>query len=181
MTTQQPPSIKHINRPNISSAQRIELAETAARNVRLSGRATKLLLFYAAQANGFRPALKLIQNSTGIRANLISQVRKQLSEHNVIKYSSAAKKICICWDALSAYALMEPLSKAEANNSANFPGWRDASLPKHIKCSKNDDDWLRAYVRFVNRTSSDEYRLTIEKFKIEVHNNIASSDLIKAG
>ena len=135
MTTQQPPSIKHINRPNISSAQRIELADTAARNVRLSGRATKLLLYYCNQENGFAPALKLIERETGIAPNKVSEIRRELVKKGMIAYRQQAhrSRIVIGWLHLSAFALMDRRIGKQESLRGYFCAVTPALLPRTIR------------------------------------------------
>ncbi|MGN0992185.1 MAG: hypothetical protein ACI4O4_12085 [Candidatus Ventricola sp.] len=107
--TKPPPKIKHIYIPDISNEQRQEIAMAAANNVRLSARATKLLLFYCNQANGFAPALKLIERKTGIAPNKVSEIRQELVKKSLIAYQQQALrgKIVIDWLHLSAFALMD--------------------------------------------------------------------------
>lgn len=130
-----PPSIKHINRPDISSAQRIELADTAARNVRLSGRATKLLLYYCNQENGFAPALKLIERETGIAPNKVSEIRRELVRKGMITYRQQAHrgKIVIDWLHLSAFALMDRRIGKQESLRSYFCAVTPALPPRTIR------------------------------------------------
>lgn len=104
-----PPIIYHIDRPDIFPEHRQELALTAANNVRLSARATKLLLYYCNQSNGFAPALKLIERETGIAQNKVSEIRQELVRKSLISYQqqSIRGRIVIDWLHLSAFALMD--------------------------------------------------------------------------
>ena len=88
----------------------------AARNIHLRKQATELLLFYADQANGFRPALKLIGKKTGLPTQDISKIRKRLIDRGLIAYKPG-NYIMLDWQRIRIFAALEkpltlPRSKA---------------------------------------------------------------------
>lgn len=130
-----PPIIYHIDKPDISPVQRQELAIAAANNVRLSARATKLLLYYCNQANGFAPALKLIERDTGIAPNKVSEIRHDLVRKSLIAYQQQALrgKIVIDWLHLSAFALMDRRMSKQESLSGYFCAVTPALPPQTIR------------------------------------------------
>lgn len=78
-----------------------------ARNIHLREHATRLLLFYANQANGFSPALTLISRETGLSMNKIQELRQQLINYGLINYSNERRFIHIGWSRIRAFALLE--------------------------------------------------------------------------
>lgn len=103
-----PPKIIHIQRPYFY----LSMAADACTNVKLSGVPTKLFLYYASQATGFRPSLLEISKHTGIRPNKISEHRKILEQRTLIRYlkNDSKSKIIINWKQIRLFAaLSEPL------------------------------------------------------------------------
>lgn len=160
-TSSIPPQIRHSCVPNCTIDQRGEIAQAAAKNIRLSDRAMRLLVYYATAGEGFRPALKTIEQATGIPCNKISEIRKELIDHNAIIYSLAAKVIWVHWMALKAFAMIEPMKKADAKNSNNYPRMQESRDREYIRAPNGTDDWLRGYVRFINSTTPEEYKAVV--------------------
>ena len=115
--------------------QRQELAQAAANNVRLSARATKLLLYYSNQANGFAPALELIERETSIARNKVSEIRQELVRKGMIAYRQQAHrgKIVIDWLHLSAFALMERRMSKQESLYGSFGAVTPALPPPTIR------------------------------------------------
>ncbi|MBQ2834709.1 MAG: hypothetical protein IJO02_07875 [Clostridia bacterium] len=116
-----PPRIHYHARPEHYR----EMIVAAADNVRLSSRATTLLLFYASQSYGFAPALKLIERETGIRSDNVSLVRLDLIKHNLITYDRIQHTIFIHFDHIQAFSMIahtsgKRLTKAESKNVEYF-------------------------------------------------------------
>ena len=130
-----PPTVYHIDKPDISPMQRQELAQAAANNVRLSARSTKLLLYYCNQANGFAPALELIERETGIARNKVSEIRHELVRKGMIAYRQQAHrgKIVIDWLHLSAFALMDRRMSKQESLSGYFCAVTPALPPPTIR------------------------------------------------
>ena len=80
------------------------MIQEAAKNIHLRKQSTTLLLYYARQANHFRPALKYIERETGIPMQDISKVRKRLNERGLIAYHEYPGFIYICWSNIRAFA-----------------------------------------------------------------------------
>lgn len=114
-----PPEVITIGRPRHFR----QMVRDAASAVRLSGRAERLLQFYCSRSNHFTPALGLIAQETGIAKNKISEIRRELINHNMIAYTSW--KIVIEWQHIQAFALMytacgKQLTKQESMRPENF-------------------------------------------------------------
>ena len=161
-----PPMIRHIKPPDCTLGQKSELVRTAANNIRLSARATRLLAFYATASEGFRPALLLIVRRTKIPCNKVSAIRTELIRHNTIMYSMKSNTIWIHWSALMAFAMMEPIRKTEAMNPNNFPQMWNENISERIRTPIDADDWLKGYIRFINSTTKEEYEAVIDRFSV---------------
>lgn len=67
-------------------------------------------MLYADSAEGFRPALKYVEDMTGISRNKVSEIRKELVDHGLIAYGQ--ETIIIDWEHMRIFAaLNEPLPK----------------------------------------------------------------------
>ena len=53
------------------------MIDDCTRNIHLRKQAAALLMYYAEQANHFRPALATVEKATGIPQNKVSDVRKR--------------------------------------------------------------------------------------------------------
>lgn len=121
-----PPRIEYSSRPPYYR----QVVDDAAKNVRLSARASALLTYYCNQASGFSPALKLIERKTGIAQNKVSEIRQELVRKGVLWYDAGEHVIFIDWERLRFLAMLEtPLGKSESMNgfspvSAIKPGAR---------------------------------------------------------
>ena len=91
----------------------------AAQNIHLRRQATKLLLFYADQNNGFRPALKLIKRKTGIPENKVSEVRKRLIDRGLIAYEPE-DFIMLDWQRIRTFAALEKPLRLPKNGNCFF-------------------------------------------------------------
>lgn len=96
-----PPEILHSEkRPACYRA----MIEACAHNIHLRKQATALLMYYAGQANYFRPALATVEKATGIQQQDVSKVRKRLHDHGLIAYHEYPGFIYISWRNIRAYA-----------------------------------------------------------------------------
>jgi len=100
-----PPAVKHVgNRP--SQEMQSLIINQALAVLRVPKAASKLMKFYAAQATGFRPSLKTIQDAIGIDAHNISRSRSLLMAYGLIGYDG--NNIFVDWLRLCAFASMQP-------------------------------------------------------------------------
>lgn len=83
------------------------MIEDAARNVKLEANALSLLALYADCAEGFAPALKTIQDRTGISRDHVSRIRGQLHDRALIAYDRDARLIVVRWANIRAFAMLE--------------------------------------------------------------------------
>ena len=108
-----PPRIKYSSRPPYYR----QMIKDATKNIRLSARASKLLTYYCNQANGFSPALKLIERETGIAPNKASEIRQELVRKGVLWYDAGERVVFIDWERLRFLAMLEmPLGKSESKH-----------------------------------------------------------------
>ena len=80
------------------------MIQDAANNIHMRKQATALLECYASHANTFRPAAKVITRQTGIAANKISEIRKNLVEYGLIAYRDYPGFVYIDWRRIRTYA-----------------------------------------------------------------------------
>ena len=121
VTNEKPPMIIHVGgRPRSARA----IIARCCANIYLSGRAKKLLQFYASQAEGFPPALKLVARETGIAFNKVSEVRKEIADHGLIEYDRGSEwrqgHIKIQWLKIRTFAaLSEPIHMSRPDREAH--------------------------------------------------------------
>ena len=99
-----PPAIKHIGDRPEQEKQSLIL-NRALFNLRVPKAASRLMVFYAAQATGFRPSLKVIESATGIASHNISRVRQLLVAYGLIGYDQTY--IIVDWVRLRGLAIAD--------------------------------------------------------------------------
>ena len=57
------------------------MVSDAISNVPIGDRAKRLFMFYENRSDGFRPALAFVEKETGIPANKVSEIRKEIVEY----------------------------------------------------------------------------------------------------
>ena len=107
-------------------------------------------MIYADSAEGFRPALKLIEDRTGITQNKVSEIRKELVDHGLIAYDQ--KTIIIDWERMQTFAAL------------NKP------LPKHgqhtyAPVNTTDKDWSRIPLYKTKEARQLKYRNPMRKLE----------------
>lgn len=117
-----PPAIRHLDKPRIRHEEREQMVKDAAQHVRLSKKAARLLWLYADMKDGFRPALKYVENQTGIASNKVSDIRRELCNHGLIQYRITT--IYVLWEHIRLFAMMPALKKVEALRAENFEAKR---------------------------------------------------------
>lgn len=98
-----PPCIRHIERPE-QELQNL-IVDRALQNLRVPKAACKLMKFYAARSDGFRPSLKMISGETGLNEYNISRTRTLLYAYGLIGYDGAT--VIIDWCRLKAFAAID--------------------------------------------------------------------------
>ena len=100
-----PPCVRHVgHRP--PQEMQSSVVDRALLNLRAPKAACKLMKFYAARSEGFRPSLKMIDEATGVGEKNISTIRMLLVNRGLIGYDG--KVILIDWLRLNSLASMEP-------------------------------------------------------------------------
>ena len=120
-----PPQIHHSGQKPDNWMQMID---DAAKNIHIRNQAVRLLKYYAQNGNGFRPALSLIEITTGIAANKISEIRKRLVQKGLIAYTG--DKIFIDWNHIRIYAGLDKPIRIPQKGNCYF-----APAKKQPKCS----------------------------------------------
>ena len=82
------------------------IVDQALSNLRVPSAGRKLMKYYASQAQGFRPSLKIINEATGVGEKHVSEIRQLLIRYGLIDYDG--DNILIHWFRLRAFASMEP-------------------------------------------------------------------------
>lgn len=93
-----------------------------AKNVRLTKRATKLLMYYAGCKSGFRPSGVIIERETGISAGHMRTVRAELYKHGIIGYGEEfGDRIVVDWNRIRIFAMLgHPLDYDKKNPERFF-------------------------------------------------------------
>lgn len=117
MSYKSPPMVCHKGRPKSFQA----MAADACKNVRLSKRGTALFMFYASCSRGFRPALSIINNQTGIDPPHISHVRSELVAKGMIGYGDEfGNCVYIDWYRIRALAMLEAPLQYEKSSPERY-------------------------------------------------------------
>ena len=82
------------------------IVDQALSNLRVPSAGRRLMKYYASQAQGFRPSLKVISEATEINPYNISRCRALLVDYGLIDYDG--DNVLIHWLRLRAFASMEP-------------------------------------------------------------------------
>lgn len=117
MLTKQPNAIIHRNKPENYE----QMASDAASNLKLTKRATKLLMYYAGCKNGFKPSLSAIDNNTGVGVKNITIIRKELVNHGVVGFGEQyGHATVIDWNRIRDFARLEKPLEYEKKNSEKY-------------------------------------------------------------
>ena len=108
-----PPCVRHVGHRPPQEAQSL-IVDQALANLRIPKAARKLMKFYAARSECFRPSLKVIYEETGIDAHNVSRCRALLVRYGLIGYDG--KTVIIDWVRLRALASMEPKLMGQKSN-----------------------------------------------------------------
>jgi len=108
-----PPCVRHVGHRPPQDMQS-SVVDRALLNLRAPKAACKLMKFYAAQATGFRPSLKMIDAATGIGEKHVSTARQMLVRYGLIAYDG--KTILIDWVRLTAFALLDAKAMGQKKN-----------------------------------------------------------------
>lgn len=141
-----PPCVRHVgHRP--SQDTQSSVVDRALLNLRAPKAACKLMKFYAARSEGFRPSLKVIHEETGIDEHNVSRCRALLSRYGLIGYDG--RTVLIDWVRLHALASMEPKLMGQKGNWQISPiGMNLLDAPKndvHTYIGVRDNEARRLY------------------------------------
>ena len=99
-----PPKITHINAH--ATDKRGELCSLCSSSLHMSKGESALLRYYAAQSNGFKPALQHIANEIGITRFHVQRARAMLQKHGVI--CIADERVYIDWERIRLFSTLDP-------------------------------------------------------------------------
>ena len=117
--------IKHINKSRSGAAQ---MVQDACRNVRLGGRATNLLLYYAKCKNGSAPYAGDIARATGISGKHLYTVRNEIVSRGLI---GVGEYMLIDWKRIRTFAMLtEPLNFKKGSPERYFNPVEVVDKPK---------------------------------------------------
>lgn len=102
-----PPVIYHRGQKPDSWIAR-DVVREAAEAVHLTERGERLLEVYALATSGFSPAVRYIEDKTGISSKKIPSIRKELVEMGLISYSKERHVILVDWNRIRLYASLDP-------------------------------------------------------------------------
>lgn len=162
------------------------MVKDAAQHVRLSKKAARLLWLYANTKDGFRPALKYVENQTGIASNKVSDIRRELCNHGLIQYRITT--IYVLWEHIRLFAMMPALRKAEALRAENFKTKRlrrEENLANRFGAIRPPKVFGEPFDRFclmINEMTESEYFALLRafpEFKNGVYNLYIGSEFLK--
>lgn len=99
-----PPCVRHVGRRPEQEMQSL-VVDQALANLRVPKAACKLMRFYAARSEGFRPSLKMINEATGLHEYNVSRTRALLCTYGLLGYDGSA--ILVDWVRLRAFACVD--------------------------------------------------------------------------
>ena len=151
-----------------------------AKNVRLTKRAERLLIYYAGCMNGFRPALSVISKKTGIPSNQISDTRKMLISHGLIGYGEEfGNMLVVDWNRIRAFAMLKKPLVYQKKNSENYfsPVQESGRASKEKRASKKSlfergkkykipgvDEKKDLFLQFFGNMTEQEYMELVTSF-----------------
>lgn len=164
-----PPQILHnVQRPE----NWVQMIDDAAKNIHVRNQAVRLLKYYAQNENGFRPALSLIEMSTGLAANKISEIRKRLVKKGLIAYTG--DKIYIDWRHIRIFAGLEKPIRIPQNGICYFApaekqpkssGRRYPSKNKRRKKNKpSESTSVEKFYRYIETLDEKEFAVLVNAF-----------------
>ena len=186
-----PPCIRHVGRRPPQDMQS-SVVNRALLNLRVPKAACKLMKFYAARSEGFRPSLKMIHEETGIDEHNVSRCRTLLIRYGLIGYNGTT--VLLDWVRLCALASMEPRLMGQKSSWQIAPvGMNLLDAPKndvHTYIGTGDQESKRLYavyeatqqaiadgVKFPELKSLEAENL-LGGTKNDVHTYIGTSDLV---
>ena len=121
---------------------------------------------------GFRPALKYVEDRTGIKANKISEIRKELIDHGMIALTK--DMLLIDWERVKVFASLEkPLPKhgrlTYAPVKLDDRDWRRIPLAKtyeyrrlHYRAPlRRLEEWETAFFDVLEQMTEKEYESVV--------------------
>ena len=123
--------------------------DRALLNLRAPKAACKLMKFYAARSEGFRPSLKVIYEETGIDAHNVSRCRALLVRYGLIGYDGRC--VLIDWLRLRALASMDTKFMGQKS------GWQIAPVSLDLLDAPKND--VHTYIGVRDKESQYLYNL----------------------
>ena len=99
-----PPKVTHIN--SRATDKRGELCSLCSSSLHMSKGESALLRYYAAQSNGFKPALQYIANVLKINRSQVFRARAMLEKHGVIRVDE--NRVYIDWERIRLFSTLDP-------------------------------------------------------------------------
>ena len=183
-----PPCVRHVGRRPEQEMQSL-VVDQALANLRVPKAACKLMRFYAARSEGFRPSLKMINEATCVGEKNVSTIRSWLMNKGLIGYDGNV--IVIDWVRLCAFASMDP------KNMGQKKQWRitpvclellgDPKTQVHNYIGSSDQYLYDLYIatqEAVDRgvifpeLRGTEAEKLLGKTKTQVHNYIGDNNLV---
>lgn len=147
-------------------------------NIHMRSNATRLLTFYANQANGFAPSLAFINRETGLSVNKISELRQQLIDYGLINYSNEKHFIHIGWSRIRAYAMLEKPLRVTRNQCTFLPFTEEPKALRKTKTLKQLgakykikeprrlEPWEESFYDQLERMTEKEYHDLVEHIRV---------------
>ena len=118
----------------------------------------KLLCYYAARSNGFKPSAKLISKETGLSRARVFAGRQMLEEHGVISVDN--ERVYIDWQRIRIFASLDPKMTSKHCRIAPIAKKRDYTIyypPKSFMIKLNSCSTEDA-CKMLSALTEDEYR-----------------------
>ena len=143
-----PPCVKHVGHRPPQELQS-SVVDRALLNLRAPKAACKLMKFYAARSDGFRPSLKMIHEETGIDEHNVSRCRALLIRYGLIGYNG--KIVLIDWVRLCALASMNNKLMGQKGS------WQITTLGMNLLDAPKND--VHTYIGTGNQESKRLYAI----------------------
>lgn len=169
------------------------VVDRALLNLRVPKAACKLMKFYAARSNGFRPSLKMIFDETSIDEHNVSRCRALLMRYGLIGYDGRA--VIVDWVRLCAFAAIDTklmgqkrswniapmnpdLLDAPKNDVHTYIGIRDSEARRLYAVYEATQQAIADGVKFPELEGSEIASELLGHTKNDVHTYIGNENLI---
>ena len=125
-------------------------------------------MLYADSSEGFRPALQCIEDRTGIKANKVSEIRKEIFDHGLMTYTNSKDVLLLDWGRIASFATFDHpifekgqyrpielgVKKNEHTAIRNAPGYHKP----HASPDRTEEPWEQEYFDRLASMSIREYK-----------------------